>query len=506
MNASTPAGSLLIGELLRRNADVVPDAVAASLGDSDLSHGALDALGNRCARSLRRLGVGRGDRVLVWADTALEVLPVFAACAKLGAAFAPVNARLGPAEAREVAALARPTLVVVDDARIGEAGRVAGDARLAGLAAAPAGGVSFAADALDPDDAPVAEPELAESDPHVIFFTSGSTGPPKGVVLSHRANYLRSFQGVFRDRPERSVCMFPLFHMAAFTLALSAWQTRGEIAFVREASAEALLRAVERRRANRLYCIPLVWRRILEEPADRFDLSSLRELDTGTQAVPIELVRALKQRFPDTVTRIYYGSTEAGSGASLDDADVLRKPGSVGRAPPGVDLALAPDGEILLRSAYLADGYFDAPEATAAAFRDGWYHTGDLGELDEDGYLHVVGRARDVIRSGGESVAPAEVEAVLAGHPGVVDVAVVGLPDPDWGEVVCAVVVAADGPAPDLAALHGFCEGRLAGFKRPRRLARSDAIPRTAATDQVQRPLLVEQLLGGEIPIVERRR
>jgi acyl-CoA synthetase (AMP-forming)/AMP-acid ligase II len=326
----------------------------------------------------------------------------------------------------------------------------------------------------------------------VIFFTSGSTGRPKGVVLSHRANYLRSFQGVFRDEPERSVCMFPLFHMAAFTLALSAWQTRGEIVLVESASAEALLAAIERRRANRLYCIPAVWARILAADPTRWDVSSLREVDTGTSATPLSLVRALKERFPGTATRIYYGSTEAGSGTTLSGEDVLRKPGSVGVPSPGVDLALRENGEICLRSDYLMDGYFDDSEATAAVLEDGWFRTGDVGVLDDEGYLSVVGRLKELIRTGGESVSPAEVEATLADHPDIVEVAVVGVPDVEWGEIVCAVVVARPGTDPTLEELQRHCEGRLAGFKKPRRIERIDALPRTPATGQMQRSLVLE--------------
>jgi acyl-CoA synthetase (AMP-forming)/AMP-acid ligase II len=346
-------------------------------------------------------------------------------------------------------------------------------------------------------DDDVVEPALGEDDPHVLFFTSGSTGRPKGVVLSHRANWLRSFQGVFRDEPERSVCMFPLFHMAAFTLALAAWQTRGEIAFVRSPTPEALLAAVERRRANRLYCIPLVWARILAAELGRYDLASLRELDTGTSATPPELIHAMKQRFPWTRTRIYYGSTEAGSVATLPDAEVLAKPGSVGRAAPGVELRLSAAGEICARSPFLMDGYFDDAEATAAALRDGWYHTGDLGALDADGCLSIVGRMKDVIRTGGESVAPAEVEAALAGCEGVREVAVIGLADPEWGELVCAVVVPEPGAALTLEGLRAHCEGRIAGFKRPRRLVELAALPRTPATGQIQRALLIERITSG---------
>jgi acyl-CoA synthetase (AMP-forming)/AMP-acid ligase II len=151
-----------------------------------------------------------------------------------------------------------------------------------------------------------------------------------------------------------------------------------------------------------------------------------------------------------------------------------------------------------MRSPFLMDGYFDDPDATAVALRDGWYHTGDLGAFDEEGYLSIVGRARDLIRTGGETVAPVEIEAVLSSHPAIAEVAVVGLPDPRWGEVVTAVVVARPGrAAPDAETLRAFCDGRLASFKQPRRVAVVDALPRTPATGQVQRPLIVERLLAG---------
>ena len=159
--------------------------------------------------------------------------------------------------------------------------------------------------------------------------------------------------------------------------------------------------------------------------------------------------------------------------------------------------AHAVDGEVCLRSPFLMDGYFDDPAATADALRDGWYHTGDLGAIDDEGYVSIVGRARDVIRTGGETVAPVEVEAVLGAHPAVAEVAVVGIPDPDWGETVTAVVVLAAGAATadvDVDALRAHCDGRLARFKQPRRVEVVDALPRTPATGQVQRTLIVEQL------------
>lgn len=493
------ASPLLIGDLIRRNARAVPGRAAASLEGRVLSHAELDAAANRVGWALREQGLGCGDRLVAWAPTCLEQLVLFAGAAKLGAVFAPIDARLGAEEALRVASIARPRLLVADASRL-EASQGVAEALGAGVAElGRIDGESNERALLHPrrraDE--VEAPELRETDPHVMFFTSGSTGRSKGVVLSHRANYLRSFQGVFRDVPEISVCMFPLFHMAGFTLALSAWQTRGEIALVPDASAEAILEAVERRRANRLYLIPSIWQRILSAERGRFDASSLRELDTGTSAVPIEMIRALKEAFPGSTTRVYYGSTECGSAAALPDADVLRKPGSVGPPSPGVDLRLAGSGEILVRSAYLMDGYFDDPVATDAALRDGWFHTGDLGDLDDEGYLQVVGRIKEVIRTGGESVAPGEVEAVLASHASVAEVAVIGVPDAQWGEIVCAVVVPAPGAVPTLPELQKHCEGRIAGFKKPRRLELAQALPRTPATGQVQRTLLVQRIAVG---------
>jgi acyl-CoA synthetase (AMP-forming)/AMP-acid ligase II len=491
---------MLIGDVVRCNAEVAPKAPAASMGERVLTHADLDGAANRLAAALAELGVGHGDRVACWADTALDVLPLFVACAKLGAVFAPLNARYGLEEATPVALMARPRVLVADAERAAAAAELIRDSGIpllgrigeGGGAALPGHDLSMRT--LGAGGPAPRVPALRESDPHVLFFTSGSTGRPKGVLLSHRASWLRGFQGVFRDVPERSVCMFPLFHMAGFTLAIAAWQTRGELALVTSATAEALLGAVERRRANRLYAIPAVWARVLEVDPGKWDTSSLGFADTGTSAVPVELVRALKERFPRTATRIYYGSTEAGAGTALPDADVLRKPGCVGPAAPGVDLRLSDEGEILLRSPFLFDGYFDDPEATAAALRDGWYHTGDLGELDEERHLQVVGRLSELIRTGGESVAPAEVEAVLATHPDVLEAAVIGVPDPSWGELVCAVVVPAPGATPRLDALQRHCEGTLAGFKKPRRLECVAALPRTAATGQVQRALLREQI------------
>jgi fatty-acyl-CoA synthase len=461
--------TLVVGDIFTRAAAATPNRPAVSLEADVLTFADVDRRSNAIARALRVRGVGRGNRVVWWGETTIDAIPLFAALAKLGAVFVPLNAQLSEAEREPLLAKARPHLVLTELDELADMS----------------------------DISPVREPDLVETDPHVIFFTSGSTGAPKGVVLSHRANFLRSFPGYLPGGPGATVCMFPLFHMASWSIGLGCWQAREELALVRTPDAASLLTTVERRRARRIYLIPAVWHRVLGVDRAPYDLSSLQECDTGTSATPPELIASIRDALPGRAVRIMYGSTEAGPATTLADHDVDRKPGQVGLPGAGVEVRIADSGEVCVRSDFLMNGYFDDTESTAAALVDGWYHTGDLGSLDDDGYLSIVGRVRDVIRSGGETVSPAEIEAVVGAHPAVAEVAVVGVPDPEWGEVVCAIVVVAPGASIDLGGLRAHCDGRLARHKHPRRLEVTASLPRTPATGQVQRALLVQRLQAG---------
>ncbi|HUV11456.1 MAG TPA: AMP-binding protein [Acidimicrobiia bacterium] len=494
-----PRMGLLVGDVIRYAARATPHRMAASLGDDVLTFAEVDRRSNQVARAFSSAGIGHGDRVAWWGETSLEAMAIFGALAKLGAVFMPVNARLGPEEAADILSYAKPRLLVVD---LAHTGLIAGPSTSAGPLPVITHDTLFRAAGPESED-DVAAPDLDERDPHVIFFTSGSTGRPKGVVLSHRTSFLRSFPSLLADHHGGTVCMFPLFHMAGWSMTMNAWQMRCPVHFAAP-DAASILATAEQRRASRLYCIPAVWWRVLEHDRSRYDLTAVEECDTGTSATPPELLVGIKAAFPAAITRIYYGSTEAGPAALLGDMDLFAKPGAVGLPPPGVEVRLADDGEVCVRSEFLMDDYFENPEATADALRPldpggpVWYHTGDLGAFDDDGYLSIVGRARDVLRSGGETIAPGEVEAVLADHPGIAEVAVVGIPDPEWGEVVCAVVVPASdvGRTLDVDGLRRHCDGRLAAFKHPRRVEVVDALPRTAATGQIQRALIVGRIAG----------
>jgi fatty-acyl-CoA synthase len=499
---------LLIGDILRNAARAAPRRAAATLGEDRITFAELDRDGNRHAHALAGLGIGYGDRLAVWNDTCLEALPLFAGAAKLGAVYAPVNARLSAGEAQPIVEYARPRALIVDDAHADGGEQIAKDLDLPLLRIRPAGsptpgpGVDLPELAATAHADDVIEDRLREGDPHVIFFTSGSTGLPKGVILSHRANFLRSFNGAQVDGRGGMISMFPLFHMSGWSQALGCWQSRSPIYFVPDPTAENLLAAVEREQGERMYLIPAVWQRVFDlvaaQPARRSVMDCLLSADTGTSATPPELIHAIRDLLPHTTTRVIYGSTEVGPGTLLPHDDVVRKAGSVGVASPGCRMRLADSGEVQIANIFMFDGYFDNEAATAESLIDGWYQTGDRGVIDDEGFLSIVGRVKDLIRSGGEWVAPPEVEHVLSSCPGVGDVAVVGVPDAQWGEVVCAVVVPrADAPAVTLDALRAHCRDLLAPYKHPRRIELVESFPRTPATGQIQRALIVKQLTGG---------
>jgi fatty-acyl-CoA synthase len=464
--------ALQIGDVMRVSAARAPERVAASKDGRQMTYAEVERATGQLIRALAARRVGYGDRVVWWGGTSLDAIALWFALARLGAVVVPMNPGATADEARALLEQADAALVVGDETQ-------EGDVTLQTLLA-------------DPARSGITEPVIDENDPHVIFFTSGSSGRPKGVELSHRASRLRTLGDAAMWPAGAMVCMFPQFHMAGWYGPMTVWTSADEVVYVERGDPDALLGAVHERRAIRLYGIPAVWRRILEADRAAYDLSSLRYCDTGTSATTPELLRAIAEAFPGTSTSITYGSTEAGSVCRLWPQDIFRKPGSVGPPALGSEVRLADDGEILVRNPVLMNGYFRDPEATAAALAGGWFHTGDLGEQDDEGYFSVVGRAGDVIRTGGETVAPVEVDLVLQSAPGVADAAVAGTPDDDWGEVICAFVVTQPGETIDLASLRRHCEGKLASFKHPRRLMVVDTLPRTGATRQIQRRILVE--------------
>lgn len=359
---------------------------------------------------------------------------------------------------------------------------------------------------------PAAEPaiRLAEHEPHIILYTSGTTGFPKGALMSHRAHILHATMFALKLRiVEEDIWLnlYPLFHTGGTDCGiLPAFSVGATVVLLRHPDPAGILAAVERHRVTAFMAVPTLWRRICQlAAAGGYDTSSLRRTAGSSDAMPRDLLDEVTSRFQAPYIQTY-GLTEAGCILTyLDPADALRKLGAAGKPHLACELRLVDRdnrevrtgemGELLARTEHVMNGYWGRPVETARALEDGWLRTGDLGRFDDEGYLWIVGRAKDLIISGGENIDPAEVEQCLRQHPAVAEVAVIGLPDQEWGEQVVAVVVLTVGSQGDASALIEYVRPRLAGYKRPRRVEFIDALPRTA-TGKIQKALLRERYRG----------
>ena len=479
---------LLVSEIFRNAASTVPDRPALAIGERRWTFAELDLLSEQLGWCLLNRGIRPGDHVSYRADLSIATVALFIAAAKLGVVFVPTDPALSASEAHELERLVGPRLALGPS----EATELLREAqRLASVRTIP-------------------DTELNELDAHVVFFTSGSTGEPKPIALSNRVSVLRSHPGAQPEQRGAGMCPFPLFHVAAWMIALQQWQSRALVILPLDFTAETICNEIAAHRAERIYCIPAIWRRIFDHvdhaaQAQSPDLSSIRFADTGTSATPPSLIESLQALLPQAHIRVFYGSTEAGPVTSLEGAALTERVGSCGLPMQGVRLRTSQDGELQIQGPCVFDPPAHADGAPHGSDRgsdgfttDGWFRTGDLAEIDDDGYVYITGRAKDVIRSAGHSISPTEVEAVAAGLPGVQDVAVVGIPDPDWGEIVCAAVVVEPGQKPPaLECVRERYAERLASFKHPRRIVVVDEIPRTASTQQVIRRLLIERITGS---------
>lgn len=504
---------LLLGDILRRHAATRAEKTAYVVGDQRLSYGEFHRRSNRLARALRRLGVGRGDRVAVLANNRAEYPLVYFAAIKLGAIVVPVNARFQAAEVEAVVNHSEAATFVVEHelepivAPLRDGDRLPGVRHFLSFGEGEAG-ISRLAAAESADDV---EAAIDERDPHVMLYTSGTTGAPKGALLSQRSYFLQaavSHLHLGLGEGAVGISMFPMFHMGGWALPLGFWHTGATVVILPRAEPRALLEAVERERATYLYAVPTVFAAMLALPDfERFDLSSLRRIASGTAAMTAAQVREIVERFRCREMFILYGSTEGGPIAGLRPADVERRPESVGRPYLDVDVRLVDDGgqevaagavgEIAVRSEFSMLGYWRNPAETAATIRDGWVLTGDLGAFDAEGFLSIVGRRKEVIRSAGENVFPVEIERVLLAHPDIVEAAVVGLPDERWGETPVAAVVLRRGARLTAADVIDHVRAHLASYKKPGRVVFLESLPRTASSQQVQKPLLREILQRG---------
>ena len=433
-----------------------------------LSAAELEERTRRVAGRYRGAGLTSGDRLLLSAQGSVELVVAYVAALRLGLVVVPVNTAYREREVAQVVADSGPVGAVVDDRE-----------RAGWVVAASGRPIPVFGTDVDLPDGPSDELDAAApDDPALMLYTSGTTGVPKGAPLSHR-NLLASAEAVglaWRWTPEdRLVLALPLFHLHGLGVGLHGTLTAGASAVLRPSfQADDVFQAVERHHASLFFGVPTMYAR-LAASARLAELARLRLCVSGSAPLPADLHGAVGTGGGQQILE-RYGMTETVMNVSNPYVGE-RRPGTVGFPLPGVELRLdeATD-EISLRGPNVFAGYWNRPDATAEAFVDGWFRTGDVGAVDDDGYVAIVGRRRELIISGGYNVYPREVEDVLREHPGVGDVAVVGVVDPVWGEAVVAFVEGGD-PQADLVS---FAADRLAPYKRPKRVHLVDGLPRNA--------------------------
>jgi long-chain acyl-CoA synthetase len=502
-----PGGSPLnIANGIREFALATPLADAVVDGDRRLGYAALDERARRLGNALLGSGLRPGDRVGVLLGNRLEYAEIAAGIARVGMWMVPINPRLTAPEASYIVGHASTTAFVLDDGLSDVAAAI--DAHPHKLVLSIGGtqlGTGYEA-ALEAAPAAEAGIEVPETEPFCVAYTSGTTGRPKGVMISHRSRCL-TFYGTALEwglgPGRRTIAVAPMYHGAGFAFGYGALHVGAELWMLRTFDPERLLALIESSRAQTVFLVPThaqMIRAMGEDAIRRHDTSSLETLYFNAAPMPHPLKLWVAETFPGAGIHELYGSTEAGIVSNCRPPDLLRKPGSVG--PPwfmtqvrvvddeGHPVPGGGTGELYSRSPFLMNGYLDEEEATAAGTtEDGYLTSGDVVRVDEDGYLYVVDRKKDMIISGGTNIYPREVEDILVRHPAVRDAAVVGLPDETWGEQVAAFVVLDPAARATIQDLDRHCRASLAGFKIPRRYEVVDALPRNAAGKVLKREL-----------------
>jgi fatty-acyl-CoA synthase len=507
-----------LGDLPRRSARRHPDKVAIIDGDTRLSFAELDAAVDRAAAAMADAGLAKGDRLALLCHNCWQFAVLTFATARIGVVLVPINFMLNGDEVAFILDQSGSKAFVVEDALVSTADQALAAAstgsverkHVVGLASGELpDGWSDLQEWLD-QDGTAPEVLVEDDDPVQMLFTSGTESRPKGALLSSRS-LLWSFATCVVDgeyaATDVDLHSLPLYHCAQLNVYLGPDVWLGATSIIlRGPDPAAILAAIEEHRVNRFFAPPTVWIGLLRHPGfDDADLSSLSKGYYGASPMPVEILKEMQQRLPDVRLWNFYGQTEmAPLATSLGPDEQLSHAGSAGRAALNVETRIVDDedrevapgevGEIVHRSPHAMLGYHEDEEKTREAFRHGWFHSGDLGYVDDTGYLYVVDRKKDMIKTGGENVASREVEEAIYGLEGVAEVAVFAVSHPRWVEAVAAAVVPKAGASLTSQAVIEHTRSVLAGYKCPKYVVVVDALPKNPSGKIVKRQLREKHL------------
>ena len=509
---------MLAQDMIRHNAKIRPDRVAVTYAGGEITYRELLLRTNCAANALRGLGVKKGERVAVLAQNCHEYVELYFAAGKAGAVTTPLNYRLTGSEIEHIVNDSEATVVIAQDsfAPVIESIRekLPRVKELVCIGQKRDGWRDYEAwTAAASGDEP---PEVAtENDLIWQMYTSGTTGRPKGAMITHRnllTNVLQ-FSMAFGDLKDedRTLIVAPLYHAAAVVVSMCTIARGARLVVKQDFNPPEVVASFDKEGVTHALLVPAMILFLLNMPdIDKVNFGSLRCVFYGASAIPLEVLKKAMATF-DCQFLQAFGQTESVAlltqlsaddhvkAAASDDPRVQRRLLSCGREVFGTEVRIVDEqgkevargevGEIAARGDQVMKGYWKLPEATSTTLKDGWLHTGDLGTMDEDGYVYVVDRLKDMIVSGGENVFPREIEDVLFQHPAIADATVIGVPSDQWGEEAKAVVVLKPGQSATAEAILGYCKGKLAGFKRPRSVDFVAALPKNPSGKVLKREL-----------------
>jgi acyl-CoA synthetase (AMP-forming)/AMP-acid ligase II len=489
MSASIP---LLMGDGLRRNAWKFPVKVAAKDKYRASTYGELNRRVNQLAHGLLSLGVRKGDGVALSVGNRVEHLEIIFATAKIGALAIPLDVKWKALELSAVLEGLEPRFLVLQEDCVAEFEKAKALKNLSSIKT-----ISLSADLsytrlLNGQSAEEPEVHVDEDDPFAVLLTSGTTGFPKGCLTTQRTFVFHCINNAIEKglgAHDIAILSSPIYFNAGRSFTLGIIYFGGTMILHERFDAEEVLRTIEREKVTYVGAVPTMCERMLHVlETTKYDTSTLRCLAITGGKVHPAVLESLKINLTPNIYRTY-ASTDSGQMAISKPADIDRKPNAAGRPVWCVDLRIVDNenrpvqvgevGEIICQSPLASHGYYKNPEASNASFRGGWFYTGDLGYFDEEGYLFVAGRKKDMVKSGGISIYPLEIESVLYSHPAVLEAAVIGVPDAAWGEAVKAVVVARPEAVLDAETLLAFCKERLSAYKVPKSVEFRSSLPHT---------------------------
>ncbi|WP_038203912.1 class I adenylate-forming enzyme family protein [Xenophilus azovorans] len=493
--------ALNIAESVRWHARTRPHAVALTEGDRNVTYGELDLMAAGCANALRVMGVKPRERVVIALPNSIAWVVIYQGVLQSGAIPVPVNPLLVTPEIAAIARDCSPALIIDDGRHAAELREALPEFNARGTIIDV--GVEAAGLTLMPGKLAFPFPEFEPGETAVILYSSGSTGRPKGVELSH-FNLLWNIQAFANDLlkltpQDVGYGVLPFAHVYAHTCLFSTFlHVGGRLVLAPKFDAQTALRTIEREKVSVFMGVPTMYWTLLEAPVpEGLDLSTLRACVSGGQALPEQVHRRFEEKYGVLISE-GYGMTEASPSIVGNRFDPEgRRMGSAGKPYWGVELRICDDdgkevpvgehGEVIIRTPGMARGYWGQPEMTAATFKDGWIHSGDIGYVDADGFLYIVDRKKELIITGGYNIYPREIEEVLYGIPGVLEAAAIGVPDSRLGERVVAYVRAS--AALTDRDILGVCETQLARYKVPREVRFVDSLPHNA-TGKIDRARL----------------